>query len=258
MAWAVPPSGEKTMEVAVIGIGYRYATPVFNRDGTKVMCVQYPKAESWRNSVLEVPVNGGVSRNIGRKAVFSWLWDWSRDGAAVLLMGDLLDLPSLKTRQPIQVDPSENWGAARFSHDGRWMAFQIFPSTTFFTKPLRSNIFIAPFRGVPVTRKEWIPMGGGDSDYLPEFSSNDRLMFFASERDGFRCVWAQRLTLEMHPQGRPFAVYHSHERRRPLAPWSGADVEMAAGPHAIIFSQKALAGNVWLMESLVGELGNQH
>src|SRR5262249_53119345 len=28
--------------------GYRYDAPVFNRDGTKIMCVQYPGAESWR------------------------------------------------------------------------------------------------------------------------------------------------------------------------------------------------------------------
>ena len=74
----------------------------------------------------------------------------------------------------------------------------------------------------------------------PEYQEAAR--FSPDERDGFRCVWAQRLRSDMHPEGKPFPVYHSHERKRPV------EGELGVGPHAIVFTRDELAGNVWLLE----------
>ena len=57
----------------------------------------------------------------------------------------------------------------------------------------------------------------------PHFSSDGRLIFLGSERDGFRCV-GQKVGPDMHPDGKPFP------------------------PHAIVFARNELAANIWLIE----------
>jgi eukaryotic-like serine/threonine-protein kinase len=49
--------------------GYRYDTPKVSRDGTKILCVQYPSPESWRNVIFEVSIAGGLSRKIWDKDI---------------------------------------------------------------------------------------------------------------------------------------------------------------------------------------------
>ena len=39
-----------------------------------------------------------------------------------------------------------------------------------------------------------------------------RVVYFVSQRDGFRCLWAQRVEgLSKRPRGDPFPVYHVHQ-----------------------------------------------
>jgi pantothenate kinase len=48
-------------------------------------------------------------------------------------------------------------------------------------------------------------------DVVPEFSLNGQYLYFQSGRDGFRCIWAQRLDAKnKKPLGSPFAVQHFH------------------------------------------------
>jgi hypothetical protein len=104
-----------------------------------------------------------------------------------------------------------------------------------------------PFRKALVPRSEWIPVTDSQWDDKPRFSHNDKLIFFMSTRDGFRCIWAQRLGPDMHPAGSPFAVYHSHQRRRTLGQ-SIADFQMDVGPNMIVFNQVERTGQIWLLE----------
>ena len=158
------------------------------------------------------------------------------DEANLLLTGesgsgiDNLDLKTLE-RTPFL---SGGWDAA-FSPDGRWVTFGS-PRGT----------FIAPFRKADVPRSEWIPISDNEPVGL-RFSSDGKSIFFISSRDGFRCVWAQRLRADMHPDGKPFPVYHSHERKATLA---GSALGVA--PHAIVFERKDETGNVWLLDSADG------
>jgi hypothetical protein len=128
----------------------------------------------------------------------------------------------------------------RFSHDGRWVTFNG-------EKDGRSRIYVVPFRKALVPRSEWIPVTDSQWDDKPRFSHNDKLIFFMSTRDGFRCIWAQRLGPDMHPAGSPFAVYHSHQRRRTLGQ-SIADFQMDVGPNMIVFNQVERTGQIWLLE----------
>jgi Tol biopolymer transport system component len=231
--------------------GYRYETPVFNHDGTKIMCVQYPQPDSWRNFVSEITIAGGFSRKVWDKSTFSWLYDWSPDDSALLLNGqeghngiNALDLRSATTSNLLAAG-SEKLDGGRFSRDGRWVVFTSTPWMQFVAKPSRSSIFVAPFRKTLVPRSEWIPITGNNLDFYANFSYSDKLIYFTSERDGFPCVWAQKLGADMHPDGTPFPVYHSHERRSVL----GKD---QVGPHAIVFERTEMSGNIWLLEPAEG------
>ena len=62
------------------------------------------------------------------------------------------------------------------------------------------------------------------------------MIFFVSDRDGFRCIWAQPLTSDMHRSGSPFAVYHFHSQRRSLTNLTLGRMNLAAGPGILVFN----------------------
>jgi hypothetical protein len=94
----------------------------------------------------------------------------------------------------------------------------------------------------------WIPITEGTQwDDNPRWSPDGSLLYFTSERDGYRCIWAQRLdTKTRKPAGAPFSVYHSHSSRRSLLNVGLAPLEMAVGPDKIVFVQGEVTGNIWI------------
>ena len=226
--------------------GYRYTTPVFTHDGTKILCVENASPKSSQNFIFEVPVSSGLSRKVWDKEPFSWLWDLAPDDSTLLLQAPYrsgvkeLDLKSGAIT--MFLDDPEVLNEAHFSHDGRWVVFTSAPRTEFNSDPALSRVFIAPFRKALVPRSEWIPVTGNNLDFYPHFSENDKSIYFESHRDGFRCIWAQRLMPGKQPDGKPHAIYHSHERSRPVS-W-----KLGVGPRAIVFDRMELGGNIWLME----------
>jgi eukaryotic-like serine/threonine-protein kinase len=52
---------------------------------------------------------------------------------------------------------------------------------------------------------------GLHSDDKPQFSRDGNTVYFTSNRDGYLCIWAQKLDLvSKHPLGPPFAFEHFH------------------------------------------------
>jgi dipeptidyl aminopeptidase/acylaminoacyl peptidase len=93
------------------------------------------------------------------------------------------------------------------SPDGRWIAFGM-------AKPDgRAAIYIAPLAESPAPEKDWIVLFDEDH-YLgsPVWSQDGNLLYYLSERDGFCCVWVQRLDPRSRkPEGDTEAVYHAHK-----------------------------------------------
>jgi Tol biopolymer transport system component len=141
--------------------------------------------------------------------------------------------------------PKYNVTAARFSPDDRWMSFQIVIDAA-----TRRQIFITPIRnGVAASESEWVPITDGSGlDRNAVWSPDGNLLYFLSERDGFRCVWAQRLSaVTRHPSGAPFAVYHFHQARRSLMPAQEVGrIGLSVTRDKIIFSMAETNGNIWL------------
>ncbi len=76
-----------------------------------------------------------------------------------------------------------------------------------------SVIMIAPVRhGSAAKEAEWIAITDGHSnEEKPQFSADGNTLYFTSPRDGYLCIWAQRLNpVTKHPLGPPFAFEHFH------------------------------------------------
>ncbi len=135
----------------------------------------------------------------------------------------------------------------RFSPDGKWMAFHARTKTT------AAQVFVAPIDGVlPVPRAKWIAITDGASEEMePAWSPNGELLYFLSDRDGFRCVWARRLNAAgKQPVGDAFAVRHFHRARRSLRRMTGTTglIGLSVAPGRMVFSFGELTGNIWLEE----------
>jgi Tol biopolymer transport system component len=234
-------------------------TTALSPDGSRLMFT----SDTYRRSdpagfLYELPIAGGFPRKIlGEGTAFYALWDWSPDGSTILFFSypgsevaptgivQELDVES-NSRTIFLQDPSYQVWQAHFSPDGRWVVFNG-------TKDLRSELFVAPFRKGFVPRSEWIPIADTGLDDKPHFSADGKLIFFSSDRDGYRCIWAQAVASDMHPAGAPFAVYHAHERRRSLrnrrrGKAASASFEIAVGPEMLLFNQEERTGNIWLLE----------
>ena len=71
-----------------------------------------------------------------------------------------------------------------------------------------------------------------------------KTLYFTSARDGYYCLWGQRIDAVSHrPVGEAFAAWHFHGRafyQNQQDGWS-----MAAGRIAIVLREDT--GNIWLM-----------
>jgi hypothetical protein len=83
--------------------------------------------------------------------------------------------------------------------DGSWVAFQARPVEN------DSNRTIYLTNCADGQAGSWIQLTDGG------------MLYFLSERDGFGCIWAERVDPKTkHPSGDPFPVYHFHHSQQSL------------------------------------------
>ena len=178
--------------------------------------------------------------------------DWSPDERGILIQQqhdpsplgvDLLKLPSRETAAFLQ-HPKWNLSSPRFSPDGRRVVFHAIIG------PVRRQIFVAPvIAGAAATESQWIPITDGHGlDRNAVFSPDASLLYFLSERDGFRCIWAQRLDRQDRPRGAAFPVVHLHHSKRSLGAGATGAIGLAAAPGKLIFSAAEFTGNIWILQ----------
>ena len=130
----------------------------------------------------------------------------------------------------------------QFSPDNRWIAFLAK------TGQDRSRIHVVPFKGSAAHNPDsWLSVTDGDNlDDKPRWSPDGALLYFTSERDGFRCIWAQRLDRDTKlPSGAPFNVQHFHTSRRSLMNVGLGPLEISVTGNSLVFSLGERTGNIW-------------
>jgi hypothetical protein len=131
-----------------------------------------------------------------------------------------------------------------FSPDNRLLAFRIF-------LPGSQSVRIALVGDAPTPPEEWIAIGEPEVDLRPAgWSPDGTLLYLLSGRDGYRCLYAQRVAPGTgEPRGPTFAVWHSHEGR-----WlTGRETSLstgpssAVGPRMFVFDQSRVSSDIWLL-----------
>ena len=182
------------------------------------------------------------------------VWDLSSDGRYFVFgfqSGSqsmslvLYDLVSRRKTELVN-SPDRNLVRARFSPDERWISFvQHVPGAG------RSRVYIIPFaEGTVSSPDQWIAVTDDSSFYdKPVWSPDGNLMYFTSDRDGFRCIWAQRLDPKTkRPVGGAFEIYHSHNARRSLLNAAVIPLELHVAPGRLLFHLGENTGNIWMVE----------
>jgi len=86
-----------------------------------------------------------------------------------------------------------------------WVAFTLaLPDGT-------AGLYLATVGDQPTAAATWTKLAE-DRNFIgsPTWSSDGKILYYGSKRDGFICVWTQRITDDGKPSGEPFAAFHNH------------------------------------------------
>jgi Tol biopolymer transport system component len=129
----------------------------------------------------------------------------------------------------------------QFAPDGAWLAFHVPIS------PSRTTVFVGRLRdGRAVAQEEWIAVTDGSGlDAFPKWSPDGGALSFLSQRDGFLCLWTQRLDpVTKRPREAPSDVLHFHRPGNSINAHFGGSVRR----DMLFFSMADVSGNLWLAE----------
>jgi Tol biopolymer transport system component len=225
--------------------------PKISGDGRKVAYEQ--RGDDRAAFIADVDGGPAVKFGQGRCGVATGV---SGDGNLVLLESrggapESIVLQDMRTGQHTDVilmpeRPEFFPFGARFSPDEKWLSFH-----TRTENPAARQMFISPFRGPQaVPSSEWIAVTDGKTmDRESHWSPDGGLLYFLSDRDGFRCIWAQRLNpATKRPVGPTFAVQHFHHARQSLSrvgDYSPGAVGLSVIRGRIVTAMEERTGNIW-------------
>src|SRR6185503_3894639 len=101
------------------------------------------------------------------------------------------------------------------SPNGKWLTFHTAQDVTSPGRRLenRRQIFVAPYTGQWSPPESWIAVTDGTAlDREPKWSTDGNRIYFLSDRDGFRCIWARNLDAKTkQPLQSIYPVLHLHD-----------------------------------------------
>jgi Tol biopolymer transport system component len=221
--------------------------PSFNSGGTKVAYSVFGNDQGAH--IYVVNSAGGVPEKVCDDCGLTPV-AWSGDGSKLLYdwgvpqhLG-LFNLVSRKNTELLRLS-GRAVTQASFSPDDRWICFLAGVG------PELNQVYIMPFRSGASAppQVEWIAVTDGTAFAgLPRWSPDGNMVYFVSERDGFRCLWAQRLDpRSKQPSEPPLAVYHFHNARRSLTNVGGVGLTgLGVARDKIVFNLGELTGSIWM------------
>lgn len=213
---------------------YRSVNATISRDGAYVAYSDnFPTSTGY-----VVKSSGGIVRKVCDDCM---VHGWLADNRSILGVNRtqttvrVIDVDSGAQRELLR---GERLTRPHLSWDDRWLAFRT-----------ASRIWIVPFRpGSPPQNTEWTPVldVAGAYERHCGWSPDGKLLYLLLDRDGFRCLYAQRINSESgKPQGQPFAVQHFHSPR-----WDYVSTPFSNGiiRSGFVFNVPDTTGGIWLME----------
>jgi Tol biopolymer transport system component/DNA-binding winged helix-turn-helix (wHTH) protein len=190
------------------------------------------------------PVRGGAPSEFCSDCASGY--DVSSDNTVVLYRRQhTIRAFNLRSRQDTPLLESVNYGFAqsKFSPDSHWVTFEAAHSG-------RSWLFIAALRNLMTAapESEWIPVAaGGDWADKPRWAPDGNSIYFISNRDGYLCLWAQRLAADTKKSmGAPVSIAHFHGSRLSMRNVGLGALETSVARDKIAFNLGDLTGNIWV------------
>jgi Tol biopolymer transport system component len=229
-------------EKALTATAQDEVSPLPSPDGSDVAFGYPPPLPE---SIWLVPFSGGSMRQIC--ADCGEPRTWLPDGRGLLyqklsqgesLIG-LLDrsgytVPLLQSSESALFSPS-------VSRDGKWLALIVR------TPPSDDRVMVVRLHHEAAAAKpDWISVTEhGSWVNKPRWSPNGNLLYYISDRDGFTCIWANRLDpITKEAVGAPKAVMHFHTGRSSLD--SAYGLELSVADDKLVVDIGESSGNIWL------------
>ncbi|MCW5966371.1 MAG: serine/threonine-protein kinase [Bryobacterales bacterium] len=130
----------------------------------------------------------------------------------------------------------------RFAPDNRWIAFHALES------PDLRKVFAQAFAGTSSAQERaWVAVTSGRIlDRGAQWSPDGNLLYFMSERDGRRNIYAQAVDpATKKPRGEPFVVYGNRATQRSLLNVPRGLAEMVVLKDKLIFTMGEYTGNIY-------------
>jgi Tol biopolymer transport system component len=236
------PDGKET-PLVVSPVSARYGD--ISPDGSRVASEVTEKEVS---TIYAVSAAGGDPERLCRNCSLpngwfpdakSLIWEESANRALVLL--------NLVSGQQTEIvknsNPKYGVSRGRFSPDGRWLSFHAIPG------PEARRVYVVPFKGAVLQDEEaWIAITDGEGmERYADWSPDGNVLYFLSERDGFRCIRGQRLDpATKHPVGPPFDVYHFHHARQSIGTVDPVNISPTVARDKMVFSMVETTGTIWM------------
>ena len=215
------------------------------RSGTRV--VFSGVASSGEKGVYALELGSGVPTPLKRDSVF---WCASEDGRYFLEYTSETSITAvdMETGKEFRFASHESvpLRAPWFSRDGQWVALHLRSSE------VTRQIFVLPFHeGRETPRSEWVAITDGKRlDREPKWSPDGNLLYFTSDREGARGIYAQRLDpATKHPLGSPFEVMMFRGTQRNMMHFpDSAQSSPAVARDRLVFPLAELQGTIWLTQ----------
>jgi eukaryotic-like serine/threonine-protein kinase len=247
-------SGHWEVWVKDLASGREWALTSGGKDKTDAAITPDGNFVAWREDVpagtgvFLTSFDGSSTRRLCQNC--SRLLSWTPDGKFGLIANKsahvsigIVDVGNGEERNYL-ADADLDLYPRSISADGKWLAFTAHRSAADFT------IYVVPFApDRPPPRAEWIAvLQSPDAHPNPHWSPDGSILYFSSERDGYNCLWAQKLDrTTKKPRDAPFAVQHFHERAAALtAPSFWLPVVMA--PNALLVTLEERSGQIWMVK----------
>ena len=216
--------------------------PLFSPDGS-ALTYSNSKSGTWEIYLLRLA--GGGEERVPQ--AFGLATAWTAAGAGIIFhdVPGRVSLLEWAPRRRTEMLAKSNYRlvGASLSPDGHWITFCALTGGT-------SRIYVAPYRGAnTIQEKDWIPITDGRfRDHPDHWSPGGNALYFLSDRDGYVCIWAERLDASTkRPSGAPVVVYHAHGGSRSMTEML-VEAGFSLAQDRIAFNMEERTGNIWMAE----------
>ena len=233
---------------------WKLVKPRWSPDGARLAFLRCRNEDAPVLAVLNT--DGSGERALTRPSEIEMLAsDWSNDGESILgscrfsrsdrystCVLPVSSNSSASSARVIASDPTRNLFNQRFSPDQRWIAFLAHDLMYNAT----STVYVIPSAG-----GAWRAITDGSAfDDKPRWGPDGRVLYYVSDRDGVKNVWARRFDdTTGNPVGDPFPVTSFRSPQFLISP-QAVQMDIAITATHLMIPMSESRGDIWMLDNI--------